>query len=594
MTRVRAASLAVNLLLSLTVTVLFAGSLEGVARWREERHPAPAVEDYLWDWEQKWDGDFYTIRSDVNGWPPWEEFNQDGMRDRTHPVTRPARVRRVVFLGDSVTLGDHISPAEAYPQVLQERLDDEGRPAEILSVALWGWSTRQERRAWETIARKYAPDDVVLAVCLNDIPELQNNLARPPRWLTAVHERSALVRAVVDAPGREIQRVEQLFSDPQAPKVREAYERFFAEVRSLRDSVQAQGARFSIVVFPFRFQVMGGAPPPVAQDAIAAFCRTDAISCLDVLPALRPLGEAAFVDYDHLSPRGAQIVAEALAAAPLIPWPRRHDEVLGAAGIAPDPRAWSAALAHADPETRTAAAWSLGRSRDLSGAAALVAALDDTDAAVRRETAAALGRLGEAADGVRAALYRAAGEDGDETVRWAAARALFDLGLKLDDVGRMAALASHSDPYVRGFAAFSLGTLGPPAAFAVPALAEALRFDDAYTRGGPAIALAKMGPAARDAVPSLIGGLQEGSGDRRWKAARTLGRIGPPAKPAVPLLLGALSDPNEYVRAHAARALGRIAPGAPETLDPLRRAAKDREETVRVEARAALEQTARP
>jgi HEAT repeat protein/lysophospholipase L1-like esterase len=594
MTRVRATSLAVNLLLSLAVTVLFAGSLEAVARWREQRHPPPAVEDYLWDWEQKWEGDFYTIRSDVNGWPPWEEFNQDGMRDRTHPVTRPARVRRVVFLGDSVTLGDHIRPAEAYPQVLQERLDDAGRPAEILSVALWGWSTRQERRAWESVARKYAPDEVVLAVCLNDIPELQNNLARPPRWLTALHERSALVRAVVDAPGREIQSVEQLFSDPQAPKVREAYERFFAEVRALRDSVQAQGARFSMVVFPFRFQVTGGAPPPVAQDTIAAFCRTDAISCLDVLPALRPLGEAAFVDYDHLSPRGAQTVADVLAAAPLIPWPRRHDEVLGAAGIARDPRAWSAALAHADPEVRTAAAWALGGSRDLSGVAALVPALDDRDAAVRRQAAVALGRLSEAADGVRAALYGTAGEDTDETVRWAAARALFDLGLKLEDVARMSALVSHSDAYVRGFAAFSLGTLGPPAASAVPALAEALRFDDAYTRGGPATALAKMGPAAGDAVPALIGGLQEKSGDRRWKAARTLGRIGPPARPAVPLLLRALSDPNEYVRAHAARALGRIAPGAPETLDALRRAARDREETVRVEARAALEQTARP
>ena len=49
-----------------------------------------------------------------------------------------------------------------------------------MNVALWGWSTRQERTAWQRIARGYQPDQAVLAVCLNDIPELQNNLARPP------------------------------------------------------------------------------------------------------------------------------------------------------------------------------------------------------------------------------------------------------------------------------------------------------------------------------------------------------------------------------------------------------------------------------
>jgi HEAT repeat protein/lysophospholipase L1-like esterase len=596
MTRAPSVSLAVNVVLSLAVTVLFAGSLEAVARWRERRNPPPAVADYLWDWEQKWEGDFYTIRSDVNGWPPWEKFNQDGMRDRTHPVTRPARVRRVVFLGDSVTLGDHVEPEEAFPQALQARLDAAGRPGEILSVALWGWSTRQERRAWEQVARKYAPDDVVLAVCLNDIPELQNNLTRPPSWLGALHQQSAVVRAVVDAPGREIQSVEQLFSDAQAPKVREAYQRFFGEVRGLRDSVRAQGASFSVVVFPFRFQVTAGAPAPVAQETIASFCRSESIPCLDLLPALRPLGASGFVDYDHLSPRGAQAVAQVLAGPSLLPWPPSHDEVLRAAGVAAGAHGWRSALAHADPAVRRAAAAvaTIGRAPEMPSALALVPLLGDADSAVRREAAVGLGRLRSSADEIRAALFRAAGQDTDETVRWAAARALFDLGLHGADVPRLAALASHPDPYVRGFAAFSLGTLGESAASAVPALAGALRFDDAYTRGGAATALAKMGPAARDAVPALVLSLEDTNGDRRWKAARTLGRIGAPAQAAVPLLVAALADPNEYVRAHAARALGRIAPDAPDARNALQRASKDPEETVRVEARAALRQPGRP
>src|SRR5262249_5328296 len=133
--------LALNVLLSIAVTLGLAGSLEAIARWREQRKPPPAVEDYLWVGAQKWQGDFDQIRSEGNAWPPREEFNRDGRRDRTHPGTRPTRVKRVAFLGDSVTLGDHIQPAEACPQVLQARLDAEGRPVEVFSIALWGWFT---------------------------------------------------------------------------------------------------------------------------------------------------------------------------------------------------------------------------------------------------------------------------------------------------------------------------------------------------------------------------------------------------------------------------------------------------------------------
>src|SRR5687768_6055542 len=158
-------SLLVNVLFSLAVTAAAVGLLEGAFRIHERRRPAVVVADYIWNWEKKWAGDFYTIHSDAVGWPPWEEFNHDGVRDRTHTVEKPDDVWRVAFLGDSVTLGAGLTPAEAYPQVLQTKLDAEGRGTEVFNVALWGWSTRQQRLAWERIARKYRMDQVVLAVC---------------------------------------------------------------------------------------------------------------------------------------------------------------------------------------------------------------------------------------------------------------------------------------------------------------------------------------------------------------------------------------------------------------------------------------------
>ena len=72
--------------------------------------------DYIWDWEQRWEGEFYTMRSASVGWPLGaDEFNRDGLRDRRHAAETPEGVERIVFLGDSVTFGHGIDSSEAYP-----------------------------------------------------------------------------------------------------------------------------------------------------------------------------------------------------------------------------------------------------------------------------------------------------------------------------------------------------------------------------------------------------------------------------------------------------------------------------------------------
>ena len=102
--------LALNLSLSLAVAVVLAGGLEGGARLIESRRPpAPSIADYIWDWEQKWEGDFYTMRSSAVGWPPWEPFNGDGLRDRTHAREKPGGVERLVLLGDGFMILQTVS-----------------------------------------------------------------------------------------------------------------------------------------------------------------------------------------------------------------------------------------------------------------------------------------------------------------------------------------------------------------------------------------------------------------------------------------------------------------------------------------------------
>jgi HEAT repeat protein/lysophospholipase L1-like esterase len=543
-----------NLLLATASCALFLAVLEGGSRALLHFRPEPQRADYLWDWEKQWQGDFYTLASDESGWPPGAEFNGDGVRDRRHAVEKPERVARVVFLGDSVTFGHGLEPGEAYPQVLQSLLDDDGRALEVFNVGLWGWSTRQERIAYERLVRRYRPDRTIVAVCLNDVPEMKNNLQRPPRWLLALHERLALVRLLVNAPGREIQSVEELFTRSDSPKVREGYRLFFAELRALRDLVAQDGGSLALLVFPFRFQLAADAPAPMAQAEIAKFCEAERLACLDLLPALRREGEQAFLDYDHLSAAGARFLAGELLRSGLLPETRAAREVL--AGRAP-----LLALLDRDPDLRAAACWSLGRG-DAPAAAAVEALsrLVETDASerVRAEAARALGRLGAAAQAARPVLARSLLAE-RAAVRGAAADALDRIGYTASEADALVAALDSADEYVRGFATYALGELGSAAGErAALALAERVRAQGGAGRSGAARALSKMGGAAKGAVPLLIVELQSEREQRRWRAARTLGRIGPDARAALPALLQALQDPSAGVRVQAARSLGRI------------------------------------
>jgi HEAT repeat protein/lysophospholipase L1-like esterase len=598
--RVKSRELAGSLALALGAGAVFLVLLEGGARLVErKRPPRREVADYIWDWDDKMPGGFYVMKSDGVGWPPWEEFNADGLRDRTRTRERPEGYRRIAFLGDSVTLGAELAPQEAYPQLLEARLAAEGRRTEVMSVALWGWSTRQERTAWQRIARAYRPDQAVLAVCLNDIPELQNNLARPPAWLVALNEHLALVRLLIDPQGREIDSVERLFAEPDSPRVQEALARFFEEVRALRRDVAQDGASFALVVFPFRFQVEPRAPAPAVQGRIASFCRDEELRCLDLLPTIAKLGTAAFRDYDHLSPTGHGLVADTLRTSGLLiegdsdPALLRKGleqahagDAVGAARLA----AIARLMDTADPSLRQAAAWGLGSAgaSAASHGGALASRLrSDDEPGVRMASARALGAIGS-----RAAAESLLGglADPSESVRASAAWALYRIGPAAQDMPALTKALSSPDRYVAAFAAWSLGNLGSAAAPAVPQLVTALARDE--LNAVAAGALARIGPAAAAAVPELVRALGSEDDTRRFRAARTLGRIGPHAAAAVGPLTSALGDSSSVVRLHAARALGRIGSAAKPAAGALQRATGDRDAGVREEARKALDRLA--
>ena len=105
----------------------------------------------------------------------------------------------------------------------------------------------------------------------------------------------------------------------------------------------------------------------------------------------------------------------------------------------------------------------------------------------------------------------------------------------------------------------SLGTIGPEAAGAVPALAGELRAGDADLRWNAGMALANIGPAG---VRGLTAALASPNSNVCYAAISGLGAAGPAAEAAVPALLPLLADPNDGLRIAAGGSLARIGTNA--------------------------------
>jgi HEAT repeat protein/lysophospholipase L1-like esterase len=540
--------------------------------------------ELILDW-QGWDGEFYTVKSTAVGQPPWEDYNQDGVRDREHDLDKPPGVARVVVLGDSTTFGFWLPPREAFPQVLQDLLDARGQRFEVFNVALPGWTTRQELIAYRRIARKYQPDRVLLAICLNDIPEMQNNLTRPPAFVMSLFKRSALVRRAVLSRDREIQDEMEMLHKMDSPKVQQGFALMFGDLRTLRREVEADGGQLGLLILPFRFQFRADAPPPLVQERVLAFCKAEGIPCLDLLPALRPLGQAAFHDFDHFTAEGSRLVADAVlrsglvsTGAPLLPLPTPRLEPVMAALLGTDARA------------RAEAAWAAGRleagSPELR--ASLVRSLRATDPRERAGAAWSLGRLRSSSADVLSGLV-ACLDDPDDGVRWRAVSALGHIGADREvEVDSLLPILAEPQGRGRAQAAEILGRLGPAAAPAVAGLAAAAGDSRDAVRWRAVWALGEIGPAAAPAVPALVAALADP--DLRWRAADALGRIGPGAAPAVTALVAHLEDASSSVRWRVVQALGSIGKAAPDAAAAVARRTTESDTTVRLAALSSLEE----
>jgi hypothetical protein len=117
-----------------------------------------------------------TPGSSGTGWGTEISINSHGFRGPEIAVKKPAGVKRIAVIGDSITFGNNLPPGHEYPAQLQQLFDDENKNVEVLNLGLGGYDTLQEVATLEEVGLQFSPDVVVLGYCINDIGVASGNL----------------------------------------------------------------------------------------------------------------------------------------------------------------------------------------------------------------------------------------------------------------------------------------------------------------------------------------------------------------------------------------------------------------------------------
>ncbi|MCB9487825.1 MAG: SGNH/GDSL hydrolase family protein [Deltaproteobacteria bacterium] len=98
--------------------------------------------------------------------------NGAGFRDDEWPARGAHRPPRVLVFGDSITFGSPIEENQRFTEIAAKTLADRALPITTMNVGVNGYNLQQYETLLETRGAEFAPDIVIVALCLNDAEPL--------------------------------------------------------------------------------------------------------------------------------------------------------------------------------------------------------------------------------------------------------------------------------------------------------------------------------------------------------------------------------------------------------------------------------------
>ena len=274
------------------------------------------------------------------------DINSLGFRSAEIASVKAPNERRVMFLGDSVTVSDYLPENETFPFLVEQNLQRALPDKRVVGInaGIGNIGTEEEVNILEDAGSAVRPDLIVLGFYLND--------SRPPwgfsgeigdrGWLRRhsllaetiyqqLEQRRWLDRQGVDRFGW-IEKSQQLDwkNSPEALKqlANDArYDWGAAWQESAWNSTKTQFVRLKeqaakldapvlVVIFPVIYQVDAAYVDNGPQKRLGALSQELGFTALDIVPQLRArIREKLFYDHCHLTKEGNAVVADAIVQA---------------------------------------------------------------------------------------------------------------------------------------------------------------------------------------------------------------------------------------------------------------------------------------
>ncbi|HVR69835.1 MAG TPA: SGNH/GDSL hydrolase family protein [Vicinamibacteria bacterium] len=260
--------------------------------------------------------------------------NTSGLRGPEVGEAKPAGVTRVAVLGDSIAFGYWVAEEDAFPRQL-ERLLNAGpaaRRVEVLNFGVPGYNLDQTTEVLRSRVLRFAPDAVVLALCLNDLESalsyeygltVDRSARRQSvagRVADALLEHSRLFAWIeYRLAEREGRRAFVRTRNPMpGPLYAEAVSQQQAELQARFDVLavllrEAGGVPGLVAVFPTFGERFDRYPHRDLHRAVMAAARRASLAAVDLLDCFAAYDfRAARVDVVHPSPLGHRVAAHAI------------------------------------------------------------------------------------------------------------------------------------------------------------------------------------------------------------------------------------------------------------------------------------------
>ena len=243
--------------------------------------------------------------------------NALGLRGPEVSEAKPAGVRRVLAVGDSITFGFGVEEDQAYPRVLEGLLRAEGRRVEVLNLGVAAYNLNEDTARLLSRGGPLQPDLVVVQYFLND-PDLDpfdplHAYFLAPRWWM----RSNLLRLVHKTWWRfELRRwggndyYRYLHARP------ENWRAVTDDLRRMAAWAHSERVPPVLVIFPL-LSAPGWPAYPYQDlhDQVAAAARAEGFAVLDLAPVFAAYPQSAMlspVDRFHPSALAHRIAARSL------------------------------------------------------------------------------------------------------------------------------------------------------------------------------------------------------------------------------------------------------------------------------------------